>query len=70
MDRTAHINMGVMQANTSQKGSLGARWRWLAILFDVRAPELGDARIGLEDEHGTMLVSEYLGGFQSVGASA
>jgi len=39
-------------------------------LLDVSAPELGHAWIGLEDEHGTMLVSECLGGFQSVGASA
>ena len=42
----------------------------ISILLDVSAPELGHAWIGLEDEHGTMLVSECLGGFQSVGASA
>jgi hypothetical protein len=42
----------------------------VSILFDVSAPELSHARIGLKDEHGTMLGSECLGGFQSVRASA
>ena len=69
MGRTGPIYMDVKQANTSQDDRLGGRLV-IIILLDVSAPELGHARIGLEDEHGTMLLSECLGGFQSVGTSA
>jgi hypothetical protein len=69
MDRTGPSNMGALQAQVKQD-RVGERFRRLVILLDVSAPELGHARIGKEDEHGTVLVSKYLGGFQSVGASA